>query len=479
MSARRWGGGLARALWSAALLVGCASPSFAGATYAERVRERELPNGLRVLVLEDHKAPVAVLQLWYRVGSRNERPGYTGLSHLLEHMMFQGTKKLGPEEYSRIVRRNGGEDNAFTMRDATVYFASIASDRYDVVLSMEADRMRHLLLREEAFETERSVVEEERRLRNEDRPAAELFELLSATAYLAHPYQWPVIGWRDDIGKATVEDLREYYRSYYGPANAFLVVVGDVRADDVFRKVRRLFGRLEGPEEVPPVRAVEPPQEGERRVELGRPAELPYVAVAYHVPNALHEDSAALEVLAAILAQGKSSRLYDRLVYRKRKALFATASYDRTSLDPGLFVLHAQPLPGVPVAELERHLLAEVARLREEQVGEEELERAKTALEADFVFAQDSLFYQAMLLGEHELLGDWRLLDRYLPAVRAVDAEDVREVARRYLVRKNRTVGVLSPERTGKAPAAPKPHGAGAERPVTVVRRSDVRERDR
>lgn len=418
-----------------------ASPS----TYQERVREHRLDNGLKVLLLEDHKAPVVVFQVWYRVGSRNEELGKTGLSHLLEHLMFKGTDKRGPEEYSRIIQRNGGNENAFTDSDNTVYFATLASDRAAVVLDLESDRMVNLKFGDEQFHPEHQVVIEERRLRTEDNPVAALFELLSATAYVAHPYGWPIIGWMDDLRQATREDALEYYRRYYAPNNAFLVVAGDFDPTQMLSDIEKWFGPLPSRPEPPKVRAIEPEQKGERRAVLRRPAELPSVAIAYHVPNLKHPDAPALEVLSALLSDGKSSRLYDRLVYRKRLARVASAHYDFTQHDPGLFSLYAQPMPGKSAAELERALLAEVRDLQERPVNEQELEKAKNSLEAGFLLAQDSLFYQALLLGQYEIADRWQRIDEYVPQVRAVSSDDVRRVARQYLTADNRTVATLEP----------------------------------
>jgi len=437
------------------------------ASYAERVQEKTLPNGLRVLVLEDHKAPVAVMQVWYRVGARNERPGYTGLSHLLEHLMFKGTDKVGPEEYSRTVQKNGGNDNAFTSQDMTVYFASIASDRLPVVIDLEADRMQNLRLTPELVEPERAVVAEERRLRTEDNPTSALFEAVSAAAYTAHPYGWPVIGWMSDIQNATADDALAYYRQHYRPDNAFVVVAGDVDAAEVFARVEQTFGAIPRPEAPPPLpmRSVEPPQRGERRVTVRKEAELPVVALAYHVPNASHPDSAALEVLAGVLSDGQSSRLYRDLVYKKQIARSVAASYDRESRDPGLFVVYGQPLPGRKIGELESALLAQLEALQKKPVEARELEKIKNSVEAAFVFAQDSLFYQAMLLGQSEIQGDWKKVDEVVPAIRAVTADDVQRVARTYLTADNRTVGILEPlPSTGKAPRPmpPAPPAGGA-----------------
>ena len=444
-----------RLLLLAALALGAARLSEAS-SYADRVQEKVLPNGLKVLVLEDHKAPVAVMQVWYRVGVRNEIPGHTGLSHLLEHMMFKGTDKVGPEEYSRIVQKNGGNDNAFTSQDTTVYFASIASDRLPVVVDLEADRMQNLRLTKEVFDPERAVVAEERRLRTEDNPMSALFESMGGVAYSAHPYGWPVIGWMNDIQNATVEDALAYYKLHYQPGNAFIVVVGDVDAADIFARIEKAFGSIPAQPPPPPMRGVEPEQKGERRVTLRKEAELPMVALSYHVPNAPHPDNAALEVLAAILGDGQSSRLYEDLVYKKQIARSVGASYDRELKDPGLFTVYGQPLPGKKVGDLEKELLAAIEALQNKLVEPRELEKVKNSTEADFVFAQDSLFYQAMLLGQYETLGDWRLIDQYLPAVQSVTAEDVRRVARTYLTAENRTAGVLEPlPMTGKPRPAP------------------------
>lgn len=449
-----------RLLLLAALILGAARPVEA-ASYADRVKEKVFPNGLKVLVLEDHKAPVATLQVWYRVGARNEVPGHTGLSHLLEHMMFKGTDKVGPEEYSKIVQRNGGNENAFTSQDTTVYFATIASDRLGVVVDLEADRMQNLRLTKEVFEPERAVVAEERRLRTEDNPTAALYEAIAAASFTAHPYGWPVIGWMSDIQNATTEEALAHYKEFYRPSNAFIVVAGDVDANDIFTRVEKTFGQIPSEPPPPPMRSVEPEQKGERRVNLRKEAELPYVAIAYHVPNAPHADSAALEVLASILSDGESSRLYKDLVYTKQIARSAGASYDRESQDPALFTVFGQPLPGKKIGDLEKELLAEIEAVKTKPIAPRELDKVKNSIEADLIFAQDSLFYQAMLIGQYEIMGDWRQLDNLVPAIRAVTAEDVQRVARQYLTAENRTVGVLDPlpvtgqRRPGPPPAAP------------------------
>ena len=425
--------------------------------YAERVRETTLRNGLKVLLLEDHKAPVAVFQVWYRVGSRNEQLGHTGLSHLLEHLMFKGTKKVGPEEYSRIIQRNGGNDNAFTADDATTYFATLASDRLSVVIDLEADRMQNLTFDESHFTPEHQVVMEERRLRTDDNPVSALFEIINSVAYTAHPYQWPTIGWMNDVRQATREDALAYYRTYYSPGNAFIVCAGDFSSDDLLAAVEKAFAAIPMGPLPPPVRALEPLQNGERRTVLKREAQLPFVAMAYHVPNLNSADGPALEVLSAVLAGGKSARLYQQLVYKKRLAHDVGSSYELTSVDPGLFFVYAQPLPGKGAGQLEKALLAEVAQLQRHAVGEAELTKAKNGLEASFVLGQDSLFYEALLLGQHEVAGGWRQVDKYVSSIRAVTPADLLRVAAFYLTPTNRTVGTLEPIPVPAGKPAPPP----------------------
>jgi zinc protease len=437
------------------LLAAAVTCAQAAQTYAERVRETVLPNGLKLLLLEDHKAPVAVFEIWYRVGSRNEQLGKTGLSHLLEHVMFKGTKKVGPEEYSKIVQRNGGNDNAFTSEDSTTYFATIASDRLPVVIDLESDRMQNLTFDDAQFMPELQVVMEERRLRTDNNPVGALFEQLNSVAYAAHPYQWPIIGWMNDLKQATRQDAMDYYHTYYTPGNAVVVCVGDFPADGLHAELEKAFAPVPAANPPPPVRAVEPEQQGENRTVLRREAELPFVALAYHVPNLKSKDGPVLEVLSAILAGGKSARLHRQLVYEKRVARDVGANYELTSIDPGLFVVYAQPLPGKAAKAVEDELVSQLENLKRMPVPERELVKATNGLEAAFVIGQDSLFYQGMLLGEYEMAGDWRTVDNYLPSVHAVTADDIMRVAASYFTSRNRTVGSLEPlpVSPGHAPA--------------------------
>ena len=430
----------------------------------EQVFETVLPNGLKAILLENHKAPLVTFQVWYRVGSRNEAWGKTGLSHMLEHMMFKGTEKIGPEEFSRIIQENGGNNNAFTSYDYTAYFENLSSDRIQVAIDLEADRMQNLMLREEDFRTERMVVMEERRMRTEDNPQAVLFEQIMATTFQIQPYRWPIIGWMEDIARFTLEDLKTYYKTYYNPINAFLVVVGDFKKDELLPKIENAFGSITKGLAPDQEKDTDPLQIGERRIFVKKEAQLPSLVMGYHVPNLREPDSYVLEVLATILSGGKSSRLYQNLVREKRLVISADADHSLTSRDPSLFFLSADLLPGKEVAEVEKAFDQEVEQLRNELLGDQELEKAKNQIESSFLFGQDSLFYQAMLLARHEIALNWRAIDDYLPSIRKVTSEDIQRVAKKYLIPDNRTVGILIP----LPPKEGKPAPAGGSKEHVV-----------
>lgn len=440
----------------AAMLVGCLVLLWTGSPRAglsDAVKMQKLGNGLTVLVLENHKAPVATFNIFYKVGSRNEQFGKTGLSHLLEHMMFRGTKKLKPEEFSNIIQENGGMDNAFTTADFTDYFEVINRDHLDVPISLEADRMANFAPK--GFDSEKAVVMEERRMRTEDNPQDALAEITQAQAYLAHPYHWPVIGWMHDIQGLTLDDVLAYHNVYYKPQNAIAVAVGDFDADKVLKQIDEDFGGVKNGPKPASVTEEEPPQDGARSTMLHHAADVPAFAEAFHVPNFRNSrDAFALEIAAEVLSDGKSSRLYKSLVIERHMAVDADASYDMTSFDPGLFWVSAELRPGVKtndaIAEIDRQLAA----LRDKPVGEQELRKAKNLEQAEFVFSQDSIFREAMLLGLYQMLGDYRMVDQYLPNIEKVTAADVQRVASQYLVENNRTLGILIP--TGVLP-----HGAG------------------
>jgi len=311
-----------------------------------QVTQATLPNGLQVVMLEDHRAPVVTLQVWYKVGSRNERPGITGISHLLEHLMFRGTPKYGQGEFSRLVQGKGGAHNAFTADDHTVYFENVASPHLDLLLELEADRMANLTLDDTSFSAERKIVMEERRMRTADEPTADLSEQVNAAAYTAHPYGWPVVGWMSDLEKMTLADVKGYRQIFYAPNNAIVVVAGDVSPETLLPKIKATFGAIRGGTATPTVTSEEPPQRGERRVTLKRPASLPLYIAAYHVPNLKSEDSFPLTLLSVILAGGRSSRLQTSLVEQKALVLGADADYGLPQRLPGLDAGESQAGPG-------------------------------------------------------------------------------------------------------------------------------------
>lgn len=415
-----------------------------------QVVEHTLGNGMKVLLLKEPRAPLVTHQVWYRVGSRNEELGKTGLSHLTEHLMFKGTAKYGPKEFSRTVKRSGGNDNAFTSRDYTAYFQNGPAKELKLWMEMEADRMRNLKASPEAFATERKVVLEERRLRTEDDPVSFLVEETWAAAYKAHPYQWPVIGWYNDLESLTHKDTLDYYQTYYQPNNATLVVVGDIDPKQVLAQAEATYGAIPKGPEPPKVTAVEPKQYGERRVVVQREAQLPFLIMAYHVPNYEHPDCYALELLSQVLSQGRSSRLYHRLVYKDRLALEVGSDYNLDSANPSAFILYGQPLPKKTVVQLEAALEREIRRLQTETVGDKEIQKVKNQVTAGFYMSMDSLFYRGMLLGRLATTARWTLIKDYIPKIQAVTAEDLQRVARHYLITDNRTVGVLSPLKTDK-----------------------------
>ncbi|MGC2063886.1 MAG: pitrilysin family protein [Thermodesulfovibrionales bacterium] len=413
--------------------------------HAINVQEHMLDNGLKVLILEDHKAPTATFQVWYRVGSRHENIGKTGLSHLLEHMMFKGTKIHGPKTFSQAIQRVGGMDNAFTTSEYTGYFEFLASDRLGLPIELEADRMQNLVLTDESVLSERDVVMEERRMRYDDDPQNLLFQEIVATAFKNHPYRWPVIGWMSDLKTLNPEDLRRHYATYYAPNNAVIIVVGDVKPVEVLAKIRDAFGSIPAGPKIQSVHISEDEQQGEKRVLLRKEAELPVVISVYKVPAVHQEDGPALDVLSSILSGGKSTRIYNTLVYEKQLALSAWAGYDGMRRDPYLFYTGATAARGKNIDDVEKALLAEIEKISKEPPTDQEIIKAKNQVEASFIMEQDSFYMQARLIGSFEMIGGWRLIDTYLEAIRKVTAGDVQRVAAKYLVPERRTTGVLIP----------------------------------
>ena len=410
-----------------------------------------LDNGMKVLVQQDHRAPVAITQVWYKVGSSNEHSGITGLSHVLEHMMFKGTEKVPAGRFSAIVSENGGRNNAFTNRDYTAYYEYMGADRMELAFRLEADRMRGLTLSPEEAKKEIEVVKEERFMRTDDKPEALTYERFNAAAFLNSPYHSPVIGWRSDLDAMGVPDLRRWYDSWYRPNNATLVVVGDVDPQQVLKLAKQYFGPLEAGEipESKPREEIE--QRGERRITIHAPAKVPYVIIGYPVPvlNTAKEqwEPYALDVLASILDGGDSSRFSSELVRGQEVAAYAGAGYSLASRYQSLFLIDGNPAKAHTVADLEAAFQQQIDRVKTELVSADELKRVKAQVIANEVFQRDSVSHMANQLGMLETVGvGWRLVEEYEARIRAVTAEQVREVARKYLVDTRKTVAELKPE---------------------------------
>ena len=418
---------------------------------ASQVAEKVLTNGLKILVKEDHRSPVVVSQVWYKVGSSYEPGGITGISHMLEHMMFKGTDKHSVGEFSRIISENGGDENAFTGQDYTAYFQTMEASRLAVSFELEADRMRSLHLLADELKKELQVVTEERRMRTDDNPQAKMNEHFNAMAYANSPYQHPVIGWPTDISHYTVEDLAAWYQRWYAPNNATLVVVGDVQSKAVFELAEHYFGSLKQSD----IQAIKPQTEieqlGVRKLTVKVPAKLPSILMGYKVPSlktAEHEwEAYALEVLAAVLDGGNSARLTKDLVRGKQIAVAASAGYGLSSRLSDLFELDATPAEGKSVFELESALKDQVYRLQQQLINPEELQRIKAQVLASAVYERDSNFYQAMQLGMLETVGlGWQKSEEYVQKISQVTAEQVREVASKYLREDHLTVAYLDPQ---------------------------------
>jgi len=445
------------------LLLGLSNEAVAAASVA--VWEGQLPNGMRVLVKPDHRAPVVVCMVWYKVGSMDETSGQTGVAHVLEHMLFKGTKAVPAGEFSRIIAEAGGRDNAFTSRDYTGYFQTLHKSQLALAMRLEADRMVNAIMSQEEFAKEIRVVMEERRWRTDDRPRALVYEQLNAAAFKAHPYRNPVVGWMDDLMNMRAEDARAFYERWYAPNNATLVIVGDVTPDEVMKLARQHFGPLA--KKTLPARRIteESPQLGPQQLTVRAPAELPYVLMAFRAPVLRDPETDwepyALEMLANVLDGNEAARLNRTLVRNERIASSAGASYDGVGRGPGLFLLSGTPTQGKTAQELEQALKREVAKLIAEGVTEDELQRVKSQVVASHVYERDSMFYQARQIGSLDMAGlSPGVIDLFVEKLKIVTAEQVIAVAKKYLVDVGLTVAYLDPQPlSGKRPAAP-PAGA-------------------
>ena len=404
-----------------------------------------LENGLKVILVQDRSVPVVSRYTFYRVGSRNETAGITGISHFIEHMMFNGAEKYGPKEFDRILESSGGYSNAFTSTDMTAYFEDIAADGLELVIDLDSDRMRSIAFDPKYVVSEMGVVKEERRMSIDNSIEGQMWEDLCALAFKAHPYGTPVIGWMSDLEGITREDCVEYFRTYYAPNNAILIIAGDFDPDEALGLVREYYGPIPAQDPPAPPRTAEPPQQGERRAELHMRAEMPAVLIAWRTVGVDSDEIYALDVLDKILSGGRSSRLYRRLV-RGTEAAVSVSTSAPWRIDPFLFIVSVKMKPGRETAEAEETVYAVLEEIVSEGVAATELERAKNQLEADFVRGMQTVNGTAGRIGRFEILfGDFREIENVPRRYRAVTADEVRAVAERYLTAANRSVITLVP----------------------------------
>jgi len=438
--------------WLCGILCVTLATSFAAAQTFD-VKTTTLKNGMKVLVQEDHTIPNVAMYTFYRIGSRNERPGTTGLSHFFEHMMFNGAKKYGPGEFDRTMEAAGGANNAYTNRDTTVYQDWFPRSAMDLVFDLEADRIENLSFDPKVIASERGVVASERRTSVDANNQGILFEQLYATAYTAHPYQWPVVGWMVDIENWTMEDLKHHFEMGYSPSNATLVVVGDVTPDEIFQLAQKKFESIPSHAAPPKVTTVEPEQLGEKRVTVKKYAQLPIVMMGYHIPESASPDYYALNLLQSILLSGQSSRMYQRVVDKDQLAISVNGGFG-FSFDPTLLTMGAQPKAGVDPQSVEKAMFEEIERVRKEEVTDQELEKAKNIALASFYRQMSTINGRANTLGAYEVFfGDYHKLFSAVDSYNKVSKADVQRVAQKYFGEKNRTVATLIPEKAPeKAP---------------------------
>jgi len=426
------------------LVLSCVSPITAQQIV---VREHTLKNGMKILLQEDHTVPSICFYIYFRVGNRNERPGITGISHLFEHMMFNGSAKYPPTEFDRIIEEGGGYSNGSTWNDFTNYWEEFNSELLEKVLDLESDRMRALRLDTTNLEQERGIVKEERRVSVDNNVASKMEEELYATAFVAHMYHHPVVGWMGDLDNITLQDAKDYFRTYYAPNNATVVITGDFNTDEAIKNMEGYFGDIPAQEPPRPVNNAEPEQLGEKRAEIHKIAQLPAVMIGYKSVSARDSDYYPLEVLATILSRGQSSRLYRRLVYEKQMASQVSAAVD-DRIDPGLFTFYVQMKPGRTTVEAEQEIYSMLEEIVTAGVSDEELHKAKNIAQADYVRRLKTNQGRGFILGYYETIyGDYRKAFEVVQNYEKVTKEDIQRVARKYFTDRKRTVVTLIPEK--------------------------------
>lgn len=421
------------------------------------IQERTLKNGMKVLVQEDPSIPNVALYTFFRVGSRNEHEGITGLSHFFEHMMFNGAKKYGPGQFDKTMEAAGGSNNAYTSNDLTVYQDWFPNSQLELIFELEADRVQNLAFDPKIVESERQVVYSERRLSVDNDNFGLLDEQLEATAIMAHPYHWSVIGWPSDIEKWTLDDLKTYFAKGYSPSNATMVVVGDVKADNLFQLAEKYMEPIPAHDPPPPVRTVEPKQLGERRISVHKFAQLPIIEIGYHVPQAQGPDYYTLELLQALLTTGESSRLYRSLVDQQQLAVQVQSGHEAT-IDPYLFTFTVQPRQGVAPEKAEQALYAEVDKLKTAAIDDHELQKAKNQVISSYYRSLRSINRRANVIGRYQVLfGDYHKLANVEQEFNKVTAADIQRAAKEYFDVNNRTVATLIPDTAPEGKDADKP----------------------
>jgi zinc protease len=414
-----------------------------------------LPNGLKVVFLEDHSTPIVHAEIWYHVGSKNEKAGRTGFAHLFEHMMFKGSKNVEPEGHPSWISSVGGQSNAYTNEDATVFWQTFPAQYLPLVVWLEADRLASLRIDDAVFKTEREVVKEERRMRVENQPYGRLNEIVYDQAFTVHPYKHPTIGSMKDLESASIEDVREFFRTFYVPANATLTLVGDFDSKEALALVEQYFGRIPKAEKpVPRDIPVEPAQTKERRVRLEESWPLPAVVVAQHIPRDGDPDSYPLHIASKVLSDGQSSRIYRKLVYEKQIALAAFGGGNIIE-DPNLFFAVAIVQPGKTPDEASSALIAELDRLRKEPISAAELQQAKNQFARDYIFSRESNKDKAMQLGHAAVIhDDIKTADGEFDIFMGITAADVQRVAQKYFTTENRLVLTIMPRGSGSGGGA-------------------------
>ena len=410
------------------------------------IQTRTLKNGLKIIVWPDRDIPNVALYNWFRVGSRNERPGITGLSHFFEHMMFNGAKKYGAGSFDKVMEANGGANNAYTSSDVTVYQDWFPNTTLELIFDLEADRMQNLAFDPKLIESERGVVYSERRSGVDNDNGGMLFEQVSSTAFIAHPYQFPTIGWPSDIESWSNEDLVSYFKTYYAPNNATLILVGAVEPAEVFRLAEKYLAPIPAQKPPDPVRTKEPEQLGERRVSIEKDAQTPLLQMAHHIGSASDPDREALELLVAILTSGDSSRLHRRLVEEEQAAI-EVSSFQENGFDPSLVWIFATLPAGGDLQRTEKLLDGELQKVIREGVSDAELKKAKNIKVAEFWRSLKTINGKAQALGTFEVFGgDYRKLFDAPQRYEAVTRDQVQKLAARVFRKTNRTVGLLIPK---------------------------------